>query len=288
MIASAMSGKQLPSPRIGSARFVRTDALGGYMALAGSRFETRLPPHVHSSYVFGVVESGAVRVTTNHSSHVASAGMVVLVSPFVVHTEIPVSEQGWTFRYLYPTDAVVREALCAAPASSPALRFGRPVIDDPGLATMITRVHQGLESGDPDGTTADALTSLVRQLAERYGRNRPDVESRERRNIGAVRDLITERPLKSVKLQDLASAAGLSPFHFTRVFKNEVGLPPYAYYEQVRIAFAHQLIHEGHDLTSVAYQLGYADQSHLTRHFRRGSFTTPGKMAHLARTALKR
>ena len=77
MIASSTSGRELPSPRIGSARFVRTDALGGYMALAGSRFETRLPPHVHSSYVLGVVESGAVRVTTNHSSHVASAGMVV-------------------------------------------------------------------------------------------------------------------------------------------------------------------------------------------------------------------
>jgi AraC-like DNA-binding protein len=289
MIAASSSSKELPSrnPRIGGARFARTDALGGYMALAGSRFETRLPPHVHSSYVLGVVEDGGVRITTNESSYVATAGMVVLLSPFVVHTEIPVGEQGWTFRYLYPTDAVVREALNLAAAAAPALRFSRPVVDDPALASLITRVHRDMEAGAGEGATADSLISLVRRLEERFGRHESvgDHPARERRNIGAVRDLITERPLRGVKLQDLADAAGLSPFHFTRVFKNEIGLPPYAYYEQVRIAFAHQLIHQGQDLTSVAYQLGYADQSHLTRHFRRGSFTTPGKMAQLARHA---
>lgn len=289
MVAFSSSSNELPSPaaRIGAARFARTEALGGYMALAGSRFETRLPPHVHSSYVLGVVEGGAVRITTNESSHVASAGMVVLLSPFVVHTEIPVGENGWTFRYLYPTDGVVREALNLSPAAASALRFTRPVIDDPALASLITRLHVGMESGESEGVSADSMVALVRRLSERYMRagSSGNGPLPERRNIGAVRDLITERPLRSVKLQDLASAAGLSQFHFTRVFKTEIGLPPYAYYEQVRIAFAHQLIHQGHDLTSVAYQLGYADQSHLTRHFRRGSFTTPGKMAQLARKA---
>ena len=292
MAAVTSSDRELPSQphRIGGARFVRTGALGGYLALSGSRFETRLPPHVHSSYVLGVVEGGAVRITTNESSYVASAGMVVLLSPFVVHTEIPLGDAGWTFRYLYPTEAVVREALRLPPAARAALRFARPVIDDPALANLITRTHAGLESGESDGAAADHLSALVRRLGERYGQQEFAGERavRERRNIGAVRDLITERPLRSVKLHDLASAARLSPFHFTRVFKNEIGLPPYAYYEQVRIAFAHQLIHQGHDLTTVAYQLGYADQSHLTRHFRRGSFTTPGKMAQLTRDASHR
>jgi AraC-like DNA-binding protein len=283
----AVNSSPSQPPRVGAARFVRTEALGGYMALAGSRFETRLPPHVHGAYVLGVVEAGAVRITTNESSFVASAGMVVLLSPFVVHTEIPVGDNGWTFRYLYPTEAVVREALRAPPSAQAAMRFARPVIDDPSLASLITRVHQGMEAGEASGAAADSISTLVRRLSERY--SQPTFASqrsaRERRNIGAVRDLITERPLRSVKLQDLASAAGLSQFHFTRVFKSEIGLPPYAYYEQVRVAFAHQLIHQGQDLTSVAYQLGYADQSHLTRHFRRGSFTTPGKMAQLARLA---
>jgi AraC-like DNA-binding protein len=291
MVASPSTRELPPAPQsVGAARFVRTDALGGCMALAGSRFETRLPPHVHSGYVLGVVEGGAVRITTNDSSYVASPGMVVLLAPFVVHTEIPVGENGWTFRYLYPTDAVVREALKVSPAAAPALRFTRPVIDDPALASLITRVHRSMESGEHVDATSDGIVALARRLRERYTRS--DVGGNapvpERRNIGAVRDLITERPLRSVKLHDLASAAGLSPFHFIRVFKNEIGLTPYAYYEQVRIAFAHQLIHEGHDLTAVAYQLGYADQSHLTRHFRRGSFTTPGKMAQLARQACAR
>jgi AraC-like DNA-binding protein len=128
---------------------------------------------------------------------------------------------------------------------------------------------------------ADDFVALVRQLRDRACAPPDRSIDATRREIRAVRGLITERPMRGVRLSDLAGAAGLSQFHFSRLFKAEVGLPPYAFFEQVRIAFAHDLIHQGLDLTTVAYQLGYADQSHLTRHFHRGSFTTPGQLALL-------
>lgn len=280
--------RQLRSPRIVAAHFARSEALGGYMALAGSGFETHLPPHVHAGYVLGVVDAGAVRVTVNGTSFVATAGMVVALPPFVVHTEFPVAEGGWSFRYLYPTEAVVREVLGLSSGSGAALRFARPVIDDVTVARAVARVHDGLMHGENADAGTDALGALVRQLKEHHcvTGGASSRLPRERKNISAVRDLLTERPRQNVKLSDLASEAGLSAFHFTRVFKAAIGLPPYAYYEQVRIAFAHLLIHEGFDLTSVAYQLGFADQSHLTRHFHRGSFTTPGHLAQLARAGV--
>jgi AraC-like DNA-binding protein len=79
----------------------------------------------------------------------------------------------------------------------------------------------------------------------------------------------------------------MSTFHLTRVFHDTVGLPPYSYFGQVRIAQAHELIMRGASLSAVAYELGYTDQAHLTRHFQRASFATPGQFAALARAAYK-
>jgi AraC-like DNA-binding protein len=271
--------------RIGAARFAQGKAFGGYMALAGRAFETRLPPHVHSTYVLGVVDGGSVRVTVNGTSYLAGPGSVIALEPFVVHTELPDGADGWSFRYVYPTEAVVREALGIPGEGRSPLRFARPVLDDPGLAAAVGRVFDRLEWGATEGSECDDLATLVRQLRDTAAvapEWRPAVD---RRNILAIRDMLTERPLRSVRLADLASEARLSQFHFARVFRSEVGLPPYAFFEQVRIAHAHALIHSGRDLTTVAYQLGYADQSHLTRHFRRGSFTTPGHFAQLSRAS---
>jgi AraC-like DNA-binding protein len=261
-------------------------AFGGFMALAGNGFETRLPPHVHSAYVLGVVDQGSVWVTVDGSSYLAVPGSVILIAPFVVHTELP-EPGGWSFRYLYPSEAVVRSALGIHGDGQRAFDFAHPVLHNPAMAAAIARVHDRVRHDPNEMRESDEFVRLVRLLRDSATRApvyRPPID---RRNIHAVRDMLTERPVRNVRLGDLADAAGLSQFHFARVFKSEIGLPPYAYFEQVRIAHAHDLILQGHDLPSVAYQLGYADQSHLTRHFHRGSFTTPGHLAQLARNAGK-
>jgi AraC-like DNA-binding protein len=212
-------------------------------------------------------------------------GSVIALEPFVVHTELPDGADGWTFRYLYPSEAVVREALGIQGEGRSSLRFARPVLNDPGLAATVGRVFDRLEWGTSEGGECDDFAALVRQLRDMMSAAPEWRPAIDRRNILAVRDMLTDRPRRNVRLADLASEAKLSQFHFARVFRSEVGLPPYAFFEQVRIAHAHALIHSGHDLTSVAYQLGYADQSHLTRHFRRSSFTTPGRFAQLSRSS---
>jgi AraC-like DNA-binding protein len=286
------SHSRAPRPhKVGDARFARSGAFGGFMSLDGSSFETHLPPHVHSSYVIGVVEDGAVRVTTNGQSHVATAGMVVAIAPFAVHTELPIANGGWSFRYLYPSETVVRAALgVPVVGGPPALAFVRPVIDDPALADAVRALQQRIANGDRVAAAEELLVSTLRRVRERHGRGvRSSRAVRgSRATIREIRDFICERPQRGVTLSHLAEAARLSEFHFTRLFRAEVGLPPYTYYEQVRVAFAHELIQRGRDLPSVAFELGYADQSHLTRHFHRGSFTTPGRLAALSRDAISR
>lgn len=81
-----------------------------------------------------------------------------------------------------------------------------------------------------------------------------------------------------IELRDIAKAAGLSPFHLARVFKEAVGLPPHRYLVQVRVQRARSLLaiaSERHSLAEVAAAAGFSDQSHLTRHFKRAFGVTP-------------
>ena len=83
----------------------------------------------------------------------------------------------------------------------------------------------------------------------------------------------------------LVEITGMSRFHLCRVFRRTTGVPPYEYYKQLRLARARDLLHEGVGIAAAACRVGYSDQSHLTRHFKRYVATTPGAYARAARQA---
>ena len=100
------------------------------------------------------------------------------------------------------------------------------------------------------------------------------------RAVSAAIRFIRERYAEQISLTDIASAAGLSPFHLTRVFKKTMGLSPHQYLVEVRVHSARALLSSGGDrpsLAEVAAAVGFADQSHLTRQFKRILGTTPKK-----------
>jgi AraC-like DNA-binding protein len=95
--------------------------------------------------------------------------------------------------------------------------------------------------------------------------------------VKRVREHLTESYAENVSLRQLARLVQLSPFHLSRVFCQQVGMPPHAYQTQVRVARAKTLIRQGHSISQVATLTGFADQSHLTRHFKRLVLLTPGQ-----------
>ncbi len=77
-------------------------------------------------------------------------------------------------------------------------------------------------------------------------------------------------------LDDLASAAGCDKFTLIRVFKRELGVPPYAYFLRLRLRLAQRLLARGYRPAQAASATGFADQAHFTRQFKRIVGLTPG------------
>lgn len=80
---------------------------------------------------------------------------------------------------------------------------------------------------------------------------------------------------RRVSLRQIAEAVALSPFHFARSFRTATGLSPYQFVLRRRVERASELLLRGFEIAAAATACGFADQSHLTTHFKRRWGMTP-------------
>jgi AraC family transcriptional regulator len=120
--------------------------------------------------------------------------------------------------------------------------------------------------------------TLVNSLATHLVRNSDQIDGHfgggsrglSRPQLGRVLDFIHNTPYTDISLRSMASAAGLSPFHFSRMFKVATGLSPHQYVLRRRIDIgAEMLLSRADSIAAIALELGFADQSHFTMHFKR-------------------
>jgi AraC family transcriptional regulator len=93
-----------------------------------------------------------------------------------------------------------------------------------------------------------------------------------------VRDYVEAHLDEGLSLTILADIACLSPYHFSRSFKQATGVGPQRYVIQRRLERAKRLLRQTHQpLALIAQEAGFADQSHLTATFRHEMGVTPGR-----------
>lgn len=89
-------------------------------------------------------------------------------------------------------------------------------------------------------------------------------------------DYINDNLEQDLTLAEIAAVVQISPFHFARMFKQSTGVAPHQYVVQCRVERAKQLLLQGKmAIADIAVEVGFANQSHLNRHFKRLVGVTP-------------
>jgi AraC-like DNA-binding protein len=242
----------------------------------------RFDRHFHEEYAIGVIDSGCQAFVYDRGRRLdMPGGSVALIAPGVVHAGWPGVEEGWRYRMMYPAATVIEEAAREIFGVGPVPIFDRPVVSDPHLQVLLGRLHDASHEPDSGPMELETLTlAAVRQAFERHaGRRPPTLSARDAHGMTAMRDLIESRFNEPLTLAELSEAAGLSRFHALRQFRTRFGLPPHAYLLQLRVRRARDLVLAGGALADIAVAVGFADQAHMTRAFRRTLGYTPGVLA---------
>lgn len=153
---------------------------------------------------------------------------------------------------------------------------------DPKVAQIVHWLADEVQNGAPGGKLyADSLANVlglhllrnhnITTPVTTLGGNRLSQEQVKR----AV-EYMGNHLAYDISLEDLAQSVNVSASHLGRLFKETIGMPPHQYLIKLRVERAHQLLQGGrHAISDVALQVGFTDQSHLHRHFKRIYGVTP-------------
>src|SRR5690349_11310885 len=141
-----MTGRPIASE---SATMTRVRVFETLELLRARYTRQRFAPHAHDEFVFGVVEAGAARTFFRGGEDLHVAGSVIAFAPGEVHTGAPGSDDGWSYRMLYPTESLVRFVAQEATGRDFTPSFDTSFVHDPALAERVRMTHAVLE-GDAD------------------------------------------------------------------------------------------------------------------------------------------
>jgi AraC-like DNA-binding protein len=269
------------------ARIWRANDLGDVELLHARYLTYSFAKHTHEGAAFGVIEAGTESFYYRGAVHTAPAGQVVVFNPNEAHTGQGADAGGWRFRMFYLDAGLLKRAVEDMSEKTSDIPFFRdPIINDPHTATMLRGLHVSLEEG---GSLLERESRFLWTLAQ-FAKRHADSPAREaalgdeRGIIRLLREYLEGHYRSNVSLDNIVALSGMSAYHLIRVFRKEVGLPPHAYLEQVRINRARQFLRDGSSITEVALMTGFTDQSHFSRHFKKMTGVTPGQYRNTAIT----
>lgn len=240
--------------------------------------------HRHETYGVGLTLWGAQSFHYRGALQTSRGGQVMVIHPDEAHDGHATDgaggvDAGFAYRMLYVDPASVSAALeGASPPFVPEV-----VADDPVLADLLREAFadfpQALEP-----LAADAIVErLASRLAQRSDdRPRPRKHATSHRAIDRAREFLAAEAHRTVASEELEKVTGLDRFALARHFRAATGTSPHRYQIGRRLQRAQRLISDGVPLSEAAAATGFADQSHLTRHFSARFGLTPGRFAKLA------
>ena len=248
--------------------------LGNYELSSTTCTGLNFARHSHDECVIGVNLVGEEKVWLDRREFAAGPGSITLYNPGQIQGGGAADGAPWQFVSLY----ISAEQL-AADLGLAQLEFDRALCFQPDLALRLAAAVKGALGSDALAreVSEDALVVLLGEVVQASGVRLPGSAATGKSLINRAQELLAEHLHQSLPLDHLGDELGLSKFHLLRAFQKETGLSPRQWAMQLRTRRAKGLLLNGMAASDVAHDLGFADQSHLNRHFRAAYGITPGR-----------
>jgi AraC-like DNA-binding protein len=231
--------------------------------------------HTHESWALLIVDDGMIRYDLDHHEHGALHRAVTLLPPRVPHNGRAATASGFRKRVVYLD-------LTNLPACLIGRAVDRPLLFDPLLRLRVDQLHQALAEPGGELEAESRLAFIAERLRQHLGGHAPvpGAEAPGRGDVAhQLRELIDAGFRDKVTLRQASEAIHSHPAHLVRMFSREFGISPHQYLTGRRVDLARRLLLDGTPPSAAAAAVGFCDQSHLNRNFRRLLGTSPGRYA---------
>ena len=241
-------------------------------------------PHRHDTYGIGITTAGVQVFRYRGARRVCLPGQLHVLHPDERHDGGPGTDAGFGYRILYIAPELVREALAGRPL---------PFVADPvqalapmarPIAALLADIDEPISELGRVETAAAVADGLV-SLSGQPERPRAIVDLRA---VERVRDYLAAHAREQTPASTLETIAGTDRFTIARHFRWAFGTSPDRYRTLRRLALARAVIERGQSLARAAAETGFADQSHMTRQFKRTYGLTPARWMALTAAAAPR
>ena len=230
------------------------------------------PVGAHPGFEVAWARRGAIRYEIHGKSFEVPVGSAMFVPPQILHRTriVPGTEATslWIGRELITEIAEV--------VGANVRHFEPRVLAGAAVATLGDALLQEAQ-GDMLGgfLTADALgEALVVQLLRGFEQRTASGDTR----VDAAIDRIETSYAEALTVDELARAAGMSRYHFSRAFRARTGSSPYQYLVRTRIKRAAELLRRGRrNVTEAAFEVGFSDLGRFSRAFQRELGVSPSQ-----------
>jgi AraC-like DNA-binding protein len=237
--------------------------------------------HRHDTYAVGVTLEGVQTFDCHRTTYNSLPGQVIVLHPDEPHNGRAGLATGFGYRMLYVEPSRIRDALDVA-----SLPFVPEIVfDDATLARTILAAFDYFPRSLPELESDALITRIADHLVRRSEAKRnPGNLIAPRRLMKRVRLFLDAEFMRSVSSAELERLTGLSRYAIARHFRVCYGTSPYRYLVMRRLAEAKRQIIRGVPIVTAAIELGFADQSHLTRCFHQMFGLPPGRLQRLCRS----
>jgi AraC-like DNA-binding protein len=227
------------------------------------------PTHTHDTWTVFTVDEGSIAYDLERRHRGVEGSKVTLLPPHVVHDGRPAASAGYRKRVLYVGTEVLGEHLIGP-------SIDEPDVLDPSLVRGFRSLHRALVDPGDTFEAESIFVFMAQRLTEHLGEPCEDLQPNGSPVAEDFRDLLDARLFVGITLAEAGRILEVSPAHLVRSFTRRFGISPHRYLVGRRIEAARRQLLDGLPVARVAADVGFHDQAHFTKHFKRHVGTTPG------------
>jgi AraC-like DNA-binding protein len=232
--------------------------------------------HAHEEYSLGIVDKGTSSFWYEGKWEDVNPKTIVFIPPNLVHSCNPQLEDQWKYKMLFINTTWIHRFM----DSKERFLFRNPIVEaisDPEIFKMTSKMMENLMEHASPLEKEGSIIALFDKMAVHADQIKNMKIKQELPKLKVIKEYLHSNFCERITLDDLERVSGINKFHLIRLFKDEFGIPPHMYQTLLRINYAKRQLRKQRQITEVALEAGFYDQSHFHKVFKSHTGITPEK-----------